>query len=41
MLCCGNHKVFGKDIEHRLADLEHTKGERSASEIYTGIGGLA
>ena len=27
MLHCGNHKVFGKDVEHRLADLEHTKGE--------------
>jgi hypothetical protein len=25
MLCCGNHKVFGKDVEHRLADLEFTK----------------
>jgi hypothetical protein len=25
MLRCGNHKIFGKDIEHRLADLEHTK----------------
>ena len=27
MLRCGNHKVFGKDVEHRLADLEHTNSE--------------
>lgn len=26
VLHCGNHKVFGKDVEHRLADLEHTRG---------------
>lgn len=22
---CGNHRVFGKDLEHRLADLEYSK----------------
>lgn len=26
MLKCGNYKVFGKDLEHHLADLEHTLG---------------
>ena len=24
LLKCGNHRVFGKDLEHHLADLEHT-----------------
>ena len=26
LLKCGNHRVFGKDLEHHLADLEHTSG---------------
>ena len=26
LLKCGNHRVFGKDLEHHLADLEHTQG---------------
>ena len=26
LLKCGNHRVFGKDLEHHLADLEHTLG---------------
>jgi len=25
LLKCGNHRVFGKDLDHHLADLEHTQ----------------
>ena len=38
MLSCGNQKVFGKDVEHRLADLEYTRGEGQYTLVnYTSI----
>ena len=42
MLKCGNQRVFRKDLEHHLADLNHTLGERERafltfSSPYVGI----
>lgn len=45
LLKCGNHRVFGKDLEHHLADLEHTSavledegwaGRDEADQRYAG-----
>ena len=31
MLKCNNHRIFRRDLEHHLADLNHTMGKGSSN----------